>query len=146
MGLFPDWLACAAAPWQQRQRDQPLQRLESPSTWGGLRSMGAACRGREKGGGRGNRVTPIEFIVRRWTFHAGCSGFWGLVDFSSDCLFCILQHLGVLPFFSGAFMPCRRTNKPLAVADVNSFGRIHRNHKPGFGFILYCLTGLQGLL
>lgn len=96
MGLFPDWPACAAAPWQQRQRDQSLQRLESPSTWGGLRSAGVE--------GESGNPCLIEFIVKPWTFYTGCSGLWGLVDFS-DCLFCFLQHLGILPFLLELLCP-----------------------------------------
>ncbi|VCX25788.1 unnamed protein product, partial [Gulo gulo] len=47
-----DWPGCAAAPWQQGQRDQSAE-LESPSTWGGAEIQ----RGRR--GCKGNRA-PVS--------------------------------------------------------------------------------------
>ena len=73
MCLPPDWSGCAAAPWQQGQRDQSLQNNLSHHVPGvGLRSSRLLT-----GDANWNRWPPPQLAVRWGTLLLGCPGFWG---------------------------------------------------------------------
>lgn len=139
--LLPDWPGCAAAPWQQGQRDQFLQNDLSHHLLGvELRSRGALA-----GDAKGTGSPHLSSQSGGEPFSMGCPGVWEAGGFHLFITSILHLTASSQPFSCpSAPVTCRKTtttttNKPLAVPEVNLFALNHANCKLEFEPILYYL-------